>query len=198
MRVVNPDFANYAVVLVDSRDGRLVREGSIGSVSGLELLWDRRLGSWMIGDTGKGGMWRWDGATPAVWLEGPPCGPVHAATFAATDEGVMASALLTQDGATALVTGLAELDRVHWAAPVTLPGPPVAVARRDPSEARWACLAQEGRAQHIQIRDPAGRISDEARLGPAAQLENLLWSTSLPNHVWGIGVHAIAGISLHD
>jgi hypothetical protein len=198
MRLVRPDFANYAVVLVDLRDGRLVREGSIGSVADLQLLWDRRLGTWMIGDTGTGGIWRWDGATPAVRLEGPPCAPVHGATFAASDEGVMVSALVAQDGTTALATGLAELDRVHWATPVRLPGAPVVVARRDPSGARWACLAQEGRAQHVQIRDPAGGVLGEARLEPAAQLEKLLWSTSLPNHVWGIGVHAIAGISLKD
>ena len=110
----------------------------------------------------------------------------------------MVSALVAQDGTTALATGLAELDRVHWATPVRLPGAPVVVARRDPSGARWACLAQEGRAQHVQIRDPAGGVLGEARLEPAAQLEKLLWSTSLPNHVWGIGVHAIAGISLKD
>ncbi|HKE09952.1 MAG TPA: hypothetical protein VKE73_00130 [Myxococcota bacterium] len=198
MRVVNPDFANYAVVLVDLRDGRLVREGSIGSVADLELLWDRWLGTWVVGDTGQGGMWRWDGATPAVRLDGPPGGPVHAASFAATNEGVMVSALVTQDGTTALVTGLAGQDRVHWASPVRLPGPPVVIARRDPSAARWACLAQEGRAQQVQIRDPAGGVLAEVRLGSSVQLENVRWSTSLPDHVWGIGVHAIAGISLKD
>jgi hypothetical protein len=198
MRVVNPDLAHYGVALVDLIDGRLVREGSIGSVTDLELLWDRRLGTWVIGDTGKGAMWRWDGATPAVKLAGPTAAPVCAATFAATDDGVMVSALIAQGGTQALVTGLAERDRVRWTSPVTLHGPPVLVARRHPSQDCWACLAQEGSGQYVQIRDPAGAVLGETRVGLTAQLDKLLWSTSSPHHVWGIGFHAIAGISLRD
>jgi len=51
LRIVNPDVANYAVAMVDLTDGRLVREGTIGSGADLELLWDGRLGTWVVGDT---------------------------------------------------------------------------------------------------------------------------------------------------
>gem|GEM_PF-6357156 len=168
MRIVNPDVANYAVAMVDLTDGRLVREGTIGSGADLELLWDGRLGTWVVGDTSKGAMWRWDGTRPAVRLAGPTAGPVHAATFAASKEGVIVSALFTQAGATGLVTGLAERDRVNWTPPVMLPGLPVLLARRHPLEARWACLAQEGAGQQVQIRDASGKVGGSRRAANGA------------------------------
>jgi hypothetical protein len=202
MRVLNPDFAEYGVGMADLANGRLVAEATIGVNADLDLLWDAPLRTWVIGDTSRGALWRWDGARPAVKLAGPPAGPVHAATFAETGEGVIVSALFTQTtGATGLITGRAEWDRVVWAAPVTLPGSPVLLARRHPARALWACLAQEGAVQQIQIRDAAGELLAEAGVRPAAQLNTLHWSKSLPNHVWGVGIRALAAatpLSLMD
>jgi hypothetical protein len=197
VRVVNFDEANYAVALADLTNGRLVHETTIGSSADLELLWDARLRDWVIGDTKKGGLWRWDGARPAVKLAGPTSpGPVHAATFAAGNEGVIVSALFTHTGADGLITGHAELDRVVWTPPVVLPGTPVLVARRHPAQALWACLAQAGAAQHIQIRDAAGKVLAEAPVRPTTHLNNLVWSMASPNRVWGIGVRALAAATL--
>ena len=198
LRIVNPDFANYAVAMVDLTNGRLVREQAIGSGADLELLWDGRLGTWVVGDTSRGAMWRWDGAGRAVRLTGPTDGPIHAATFEATNEGVIVSALFTKSGTTGLVSGLAEQDRVNWTPAVMLPGLPVLMARRDPSAVRWACLAQAGAGQQVQIRDATGKVLAQAGMRPAAHIEKLQWSVSAPDRLWGFGIHAIAAITLSD
>jgi hypothetical protein len=199
MRVINIDFADYGVAMADLTNGRLVAEATIGSGADLELLWDGRLRTWVIGDTSRGALWRWDGDRPAVKLAGPPAGPVHAATFAESGEGVIVSALFTQTtGATGLITGRAEWDRVVWTAPVTLPGSTVLVARRHPELALWACLAQEGAVQQIQIRDAAGKVLAEAGVRPAEHLNNLLWSKSSPKRIWGFGVRALAAATLSE
>jgi hypothetical protein len=132
-----------------------------------------------------------------VKFAGPVAGPVHTATFAETGEGVIVSALFTQTtGATGLIVGRAELDRVVWTPAVTLPGYPVLVARRHPTLALWSCLAQAGAGQQIQIRDAAGTVLAEGGVPPAAHLNNLLWSMSSPNLLWGFGVRALAAAIL--
>jgi hypothetical protein len=209
LRVVNIDFANYAVAVADLANGWLVTEGTIGSGSDLELLWDATLSVWVIGDTNRGALWRWDGASPAVKLAGPTGGPIHAATFAETAAGVIVSALSTlttgalttgaqATGATALVTGHAQRDRVVWAAPVALPGSAVLMARRHPARTLWACLAQEGTAQRIQIRDETGKISAQADLRPGVYLNDLLWSASSPDRFWGVGIRGLASATIHE
>lgn len=199
MRAVNFDFADYGLVMVDLADGQLVAEKTIGTTSDLELLWDARLGTWAIGDTSKGALWRWDGAGHAVKLAGPTAGAIHAATFAETSEGVIVSALSSGTaGATVLVTGHAERDRVVWMPPVTLAGTPILLARRHPARALWACLAQQGAAQQIQIRDAAGKVLAEADLRPGIHLNHLLWSAFAPERLWGVGIRALASATIHE
>lgn len=198
-RVINPDFANFAVVMADLTTGQLIREATIGAGVDLELLWDAPFRTWVIGDTSRGGLWRWDGQKPALRLAAPQGTPVHAATFASSPEGVMVSALFTEKtGATGLVTGRAELDRVIWTPPVVLPGLPVLVARRHPTLARWACLAQEGTRQQVQVRDTAGKVLAETDVRPGVYLDNLLWSTFSSNLLWCSGIRALATATLSE
>ncbi|HEV3334648.1 MAG TPA: hypothetical protein VG096_26855 [Bryobacteraceae bacterium] len=199
VRVINPDAANYGVALADLANARLIREGTIGSGADLELLWDNRLRTWVIGDTSKATLWRWDGARPAVRIAGPAApGPVHAASFVAGTEGVIVSALFTHNGATGLIAGQAEMDRAVWQPPVALPGPPVLMAKRHPAQAIWACMSQAGTGQQLQIRDAAGKVLAEAAVRPATHLDNLIWSPISPNRVWGFGARALAAATLSE
>jgi hypothetical protein len=195
VRDINPDVSNYAIALADLTSGRLIREGTIGSGADLELLWDGHFGAWVIGDTSRGALWRWDGQRPAVKLAGP-AGHVHSATFAATAEGVIVSVIAAKTaGETVLVIGHAERDRVVWADPATLTGSPVLMAWRDPARPLWACLAQAGAAQQIQFRDVGGKLLAEAAVRPGVHLANLQWSV-FPNRVWGVGIRALAAVAL--
>ncbi len=199
MRDVNPDFAEYGLVVADLVNGRLAKESTIHTNSDLELLWEDKLGSWVICDTNKATVWRWDGNKPALKLASSALRPVHSATIAASDHGVIVSALVTQStGATGLISGRAEQDRVIWNDAVALPGPNVLVARRHPGQALWACLAQEGRAQQIQIRDASGKVLGEAIVRPPAHLSDLVWSVAAPTSVWGFGVHALASATFNQ
>ena len=198
LRLVNPDFANYGVVMVDVTNGRLIRERTIGAGNDLELLWDAKLRTWVIGDTTKGDLWRWDGSSPAVKLAAPPAVRVHAATFTAAAEGVVVSAVFEAGGVTGLISGPAERDKVAWTTPVKLPGTPVLQARCHPEKPLWVCLAQEGAAQQIQIRDAAGKIQAEAAVQPAAHLDRFTWSPSNPDRLWAHGARAIAAAQLSE
>jgi len=198
MRVVNFDFADYGLAMADLTNGRLVAEKTVGGTSDLELIWDSRLRTWVIGDTNHGGLWLWDGEHAAARFSGPAAGPVQAATFSQSSEGVIVSAVIAQKtGGAGLITGRVERDRVLWAEPVKLPGTPVLMARRHPTHPLWACLAQEKALQQIQIRDAAGKVLADTEVGPATHLSRLLWSASAPNRVWGFGVRALAAATLN-
>jgi hypothetical protein len=200
VRVLNFDFEEYGVAAADLTNGRWVREAKIGTDADLELLWDARLGAWVIGDTSRGSLWLWDGGGPAVKLAGPAAAGIHGATFTGGDDGVIASVLITQTtGETALITGHAERDRMIWTPAVTLSGSHVLMARRHPARALWACLAQAAAGQQIQIRDVAGKVLAEADLHPPAHLNNLLWSVSSPDRrVWGHGLHTLVAATLSE
>jgi hypothetical protein len=197
MRVVNFDFANYGLAMADLANGRLVAEKTVGGTSDLELVWDNRLRTWVIGDTNHGGLWLWDGERPAVKFAGPAAGPVQAASFTASAEGVIVSAVIAhKTGGTGLIAGRVERDRVVWAAPVQLPGLSVLMARRHPTHPVWACLAQEKAVQQIQVRDAAGNVLAQTEAARATPLGHLLWSASTPNRVWGYGVRALAAATV--
>lgn len=198
LRVINPDSAVYGIAVAELATGRLIRETTFGSTADLELLWDAQFHSWVVGETSSGRMWRWDEAKPAASkLAGTVAGLVHAATFVAGENGVIASALVTEKtGARALVIGVAGSEQVAWGAPVALPGPGALLARRHPAKAVWAYLAHEGRGQRVQVRDASGKVLAEAPLRPEAHLSNLIWSPSSPKRIWGIGIHSLAAITL--
>jgi len=199
MRAVNPDFAAYGVAMANLVHGQLIAESTIGSIADLELLWDNEFRGWLIVDTGRGTLWHWDGIGSAVRLSGPDGGRVHATTIAANGNGVFVSAVLMQaTGETDLITGRVDRDRVVWGAPKVLAGFPVLVARRHPTRSIWACLAQEGARQQIRICDAAGKVLAEAGMDPAADVNSILWSTSSPNRVWGIGTRALTAATVSD
>jgi len=196
VRNVNPDVSNYAIALADLKNGRLAREPSIGSGADLELLWDAQVGDWVIGDTSKGALWRWDGQRPALKLAGPTA-HVESATFTATAEGLIVTVIaLKTTGETAFVTGHAEGNRVLWAEPAKLNGSSVLKAWRHPARPVWACLAQAGAVQQIQFRDVGGKLLAETPVPRGIHLANLQWSVSSPNRVWGVGIHAVAAVTL--
>jgi hypothetical protein len=199
MRAVNPDFAEYGVAMANLVHGQLIPESTIGSIADLELLWDNEFRGWLIVDTGRGTLWRWDGIGSAVRMAGPDGGRVHAATITANGNGVFVSAVLAQaTDETELITGRVDRDRVVWDAPRVLSGSPVLAARRHSARPIWACLAQEGARQQIRICDAAGKVLAAAGVGPAADVNNILWSTSSPNRVWGIGTRALTAATVSD
>jgi len=195
-RDINPDESTYAIALADMANGRLILEKTIHSGSDLELLWDATSATWVIGDTSRGAVWRWDGVKPAIKVAAPSS-HIRAATFAATTEGVIVSALADRPtGEAVLMTGHADRDRIAWTEPVPLAGPPVLQARRHPAQAVWACLTQQGAIQGIQIRDAGGKVLAEAALRPGAHLDKLLWSVSAPTRLWGFGTRVLAAATL--
>ena len=199
MRVVNLDFAEYGVAAVDLVNGRMASESTIGANADLELLWDDTLRTWVICDTGNATVWRWNGTKPAVKLASTLADPVHSASLVMGDGGAIVTALISLGtGATGLISGQAEQDRVNWKEPVTLHGPSILVTRRHPNLAVWACLAQEGNAQQIQIRDAAANLLGAANVRSLAHLSDLLWSASTPERVWGFGVHSLVAATLNQ
>lgn len=196
VHVVTPDFATYALALVDLTNGTLSIEKTISSTADLELLWDNATNTWAIGDTGNGTLWRCDGSRPAVKLAGPP---EHAdfATFTASGEGVIVSAVATKPtGETVLLTGRAEHERIEWTAPVVLPGSGVLMARRHSVEPFWACLTQQGSVQHIKIVGSEGQVLADEMVRPGSHLIGLQWSAFSPARLWSVGIHTLMAVSL--
>jgi len=199
MRAVNMDFAEYGIVVITLSDGQLQRELTIRSNADLELHWDETFRTWVICDTSNATVWRWDGAKLSTKLASALTDTVYSATLVVGDDGAIVTALVTQGaGATGLISGRAEQDRVDWRESVTLHGPSVLVTRRHPKLAVWACLAQEGKVQQIQIRDAAGKVLGEANIRPPAHVSDLLWSASTPERVWAFGVHSLAAATLNQ
>jgi hypothetical protein len=199
VREVNPDVSNYAIVLADLTNGRVIREGTIGTGSDLELLWDSHFQTWIIGDTSNGALWLWDGMRSAVKLPGP-AGHVRSATFTATTEGVMVSAISAEaSGDTVLVTGHVERDRIVWTGPVSLRGGiSVLTVWRHPARSVWACLAQAGTAQQVQLRNISGKLLTEISVQAGVHLIGLQWSSLLADRLWGVGNRALVAVTISE
>jgi hypothetical protein len=198
MRVVNMDFAEYGVAVADLANNRLLNESTIRSNHELEVLWDRILGTWVIGNTVSATVWRWQADGVAVKLAGTVAVPVHFASFVETNQGVIVNALATQNGTSVVVTGRAERDRIVWAEPVPLVGSTVLVARRHPTQPFWACLAQQETEQYIQVRSAEGKILAEASVRTGAHLSDVIWSASSPHRIWGFGTRSLAAATVQQ
>ncbi len=197
MRDVSMDFAEYSVVVANLATGFLSSPASLGANADLELLWDESSRAWVIGNTHTGSLWRWNGGSPAVKFEGPGAGPLQSATFASTSEGVVITALLGGTaGESSLVIGTLEPDGVEWSRTIAVSGGTVLLARRHPKQPMWACLAYEGAGQQIQIRDASGKILAAAAVRSPVLLNNLQWSVFSPTRLWGLGVRALAAVTL--
>jgi hypothetical protein len=147
VRDVNLDFAEYAVAVADLMLGRMITEKSVRSNDDLLLVWDAASRGWVISDTGKGIVWRWDGERPAVRS---------------------ASSVEPSSG------------------------------RKHPSQDLWASVEQAGAAQRIQIRDSSRKVIAETALRPGTQVRNLVWSTSSPERLWGLGIRALVEMMLNN
>lgn len=197
MNVVNLDFAEYGVVAADLANGHLTREPGIRSKNDLELLWDGRYRAWVICDTGTATLWRWDGQKPAIKLTGMVPNAIQHATIVDSDDGIIAGAIVSHSSAaTALAWGHVDQDRVIWSSPVSLSGPAVLVAKKNFKDPLWACLAQQGWQQQIQIRDASAVVLDSTNLAPRAHLSDLLWSRYGHGRFWGFGVHSLLAANL--
>lgn len=199
MSAANLDFAAYGVVAADLGNAQLTYEPSIRCTNDLELLWDGRSRAWLICDTGTATLWRWGGQKPAVKLTGMVPGAIHYAAMVDSDEGVIAGAVVSHGSATtALVSGHVDQNQVIWSPPIVLSGSPVLVAKRNSRQPLWACLAQQGWHQQIQIRDAAGVVLSATTLPQRAHLSDLLWSPSAPARFWGYGVHSLVAATLGE
>lgn len=203
-RDISLDFAEYTVVSVDLATGSQTGTPVVGSAGELELVWDEPSRTWVIGNTGTGASWRWDGYGPAAKFNGPDIAiqqgrPVQSATFAAGAKGVIVSAVVKGTGGdSTLVNGRIGADGPAWSEPIALPGGSVLTARRHPAQALWACLAYEGAGQQIQIRDESGKVLASADVRPPILLNCLLWSESSPERLWGSGIRAVAAATTSE
>src|SRR5260370_32112420 len=68
--------------------------------------------------------------------------------------------------------------------------------RKHPSQNLWASVEQAGAVQRIEIRDASGKVIAETALRPGTQARNLIWSTSSPERLWGLGIRALVEMTL--
>jgi hypothetical protein len=69
---------------------------------------------------------------------------------------------------------------------------------KHPSHELWAGLEQTGATQKVHIRDSSGKVIAETVLKPGTLVKNLVWSTSSPERLWGLGIRALVEMTLSN